>query len=75
MSGYTAFRITISAKNRNSSCNNMANSLNFPYPFRHNFRGPNLDLEGNYRYNNRDIKNIIDVVEILKIFKVIFYPF
>ena len=64
MYSFPSYRNTISANKRNNSYKNIANSLKYSYPY--NFQRPNLDLEYNYRYNNGDIKSIIDAVENIK---------
>ena len=66
MQSFPSYRNTISNNRRNNSYKNIPNSLNYSNQHVHHIQRPNLDLEYNYRYNNGDIKNIIDAVENIK---------
>ena len=61
-----SFRNTISNNRRNNSYKIIANPLKYSYQYVSHIQRPNLDFEYNYRYNNGDIKNIIDAVENIK---------
>jgi chromosome segregation ATPase len=61
-----SFRNTISNNRRNNSYKIIANPLKYSYQYVSHIQRPNLDFEDNYRYNNADIKNIIDTVENIK---------
>ena len=66
MYSFPSYRNTISINRRNNSYRNIQNSLKYSYEYGNHIQRPNLDFEYNYRYNNGDIKNIIDAVENIK---------
>ena len=61
-----SYRNTISNNRRNNSYKHIPNPLKYSYQYVSHIQRPNLDFEDNYRYNNADIKNIIDTVENIK---------